>query len=164
MSRYLYVILALILTGCASSGSTFARPANLYNPSPERYPFHYATPYVDLFWHCQTPEAGGVSVHGYAAASTNRNMPVQNFSVILKAMGAKGQKVTERFTYGDNLDPGLFNPVPFEVSLAAAEGVARHDLYYSFYVVDGREKVSQFGTVENVCGGRWQRKAKPSGY
>jgi hypothetical protein len=29
---YRYLIVALVLTGCASSGSTFTRPADVFNP------------------------------------------------------------------------------------------------------------------------------------
>jgi len=154
MYRYLILAVALTVTAC---GGTFKQPADLYNPNPTAYPFHYGSPYIDMFWHCMKPEGGGISIAGYVATSINQNLPPQNFSVILKAFNAKGQKLTERFTYGDNLSPGQFQPVPLEVSLPAVSGVARYDLYYSFVVVDGREKLQQFGTVKDVCGGppRW---------
>ena len=162
MYRYLILAVALTLTACGPK-STFKRPADIYNPNPTAYPFHYGSPYIDMFWHCMSPEGGGVSIAGYVATSTNQNLPPQNFSVILKAYNAKGQKLTERFTYGDDLDPDQFEPVPLEVSLPAVSGVARYDLYYSFVVVDGREKLQQFGTVKDVCGGRYRRKEVPPG-
>jgi hypothetical protein len=164
MYRYLIIALALALalTACGPK-STFKQPANLLSPSPAEYPFHYGSPYIDMFWHCMSPEGGGISIAGYVMTSTNQNLPPQNFSVILKAFNAKGQKLTERFTYGDNLSPGQFQPVPLGVSLPAVSGVARYDLYYSFVVVDGREKLQQFGTVNDVCGGRYRRKEVPPG-
>lgn len=159
---YRVLILAFLLAGC---GGTFQRPANLYNPSMERFPFYYGTPYVDLFWRCMTPEAGGgISVDGYTATSTNQQLPPQNFGVTLKAFDADGQKLTERFAWGDDLAPDAFNPVPFEVAIPAVSGVARYDLYYSFYVVDGRQRLPQFGTVEDACGARWRRKAGQTVY
>jgi hypothetical protein len=159
---YRVLLLALLLAGC---GGTFQRPANLYNPSMERFPFHYGTPYVDLFWRCMTPEAGGgISVDGYTATSTNQGEPPQNFGVTLKAFDADGQKLTERFAWGDDLAPGAYDPVPFEVAIPAVSGVARYDLYYSFYVVDGRQRLAQFGTVEDVCGARWRRTAGQTVY
>ena len=159
MSRFLILALALALTACAKS--TFQRPGDLFNPSAEAYPFHYGSPYIDMFYRCTTPEVGGVSINGYTATSMNQNLPPQNFSVILKAFNAKGQKLTERFAYGDDLAPDQFDPVPFEVSLQAVEGVARYDLYYSFVVRDERMKTQQFGTVQDVCGNRWRRKEMP---
>lgn len=159
---YRVLILALLLAGC---GATFQQPANLYNPSMERFPFVYSTPYVDLFWRCVTPEAGGgISVDGYTATSTNQQLPPQNFGITLKAFDADGQKLTERFSWGDDLAPDAFNPVPFEVAIPPVSGVARYDLYYSFYVTDGREKLTQFGTVEDACGARWRRKAGQTVY
>jgi hypothetical protein len=163
MWRYVILILALVVTGCAT-GEDFKRPADLYNPSMARFPFHYGTPYVDLFWHCGTSQAGGTSVDGYTATSTNQDEPPQNFSVILKAFNADGQKVTERYTWGDDLLPSQFDPVPFEVAVPAVAGVARYDLYYSFYVLDGRDKLSQFGTVKDVCSDKWRRKAGQAVY
>jgi hypothetical protein len=163
MWRSAIVILALVLTGCAA-GEDFKRPANLYDPDMARFPFHYGTPYVDLFWRCMTPEAAGISIDGYTATSTNQELPPQNFGVTLKAFDADGQKLTERFAWGDNLAPDAYNPVPFEVAIPAVSGVARYDLYYSFYVVDGRQRLAQFGTVEDACGARWRRKAGQAVY
>lgn len=154
--------LALVVTACGPR-STFKRPEDVYGPSSATYPSHYSSPYIDMFWRCQTPTAGAVSIDGYVATSLNQDLPPQNFSVTLKALNAKGQKLTERFAYGDNLAPDQFEPVPFEVSLQAIEGVVRYDLYYSFVVVDERQRVQQFGTVEDVCGARWLREAAPPG-
>lgn len=164
MYRYLILpsALALIVAACGPP-STFKRPENIYSPNPTTYPSHYGSPYIDMFWHCQTPPAGGVSIDGYVATSLNQNLPPQNFGVTLKAFNAKGQQLTERFAYGDDLDPDQFEPVPFEVSLQAIEGVARYDIYYSFVYVDERQRNQQFGTVEDVCGGRWVREATPPG-
>ena len=163
---YRYVVLplalALVVSACGPK-STFKQPVNIYNPNPATYPSQYSTPYIDMFWHCQTPPVGGVSIDGYVATSINQNLPPQNFSVILKAYNAKGQKLTERFSYGDDLDPDQFEPVPFEVSLQPIEGAARHDLYYAFVVIDQGDRLQEFGTVEDVCGGRWAREATPPG-
>lgn len=162
MYRYLILALLLTMTACGAK-STFQRPANVYNPNTAEYPFHYGSPYIDMFWRCQTPKVGGVSTDGYAATSMNQNLPPQNFSVTLKAYSAKGQKLTEHFAYADDSAPDQFEPVPFEVSLQAVAGVARYDLYYSFVVVDPRQRIQQFGTVEDVCGARWLREATPPG-
>ena len=162
MYRSLIFSLALFLTACGPK-STFKRPADIYNPNPTAYPFHYGSPYVDIYWRCTTPEAGGLSVGGYTATSDNQNLPPQNFSVILKAFNAKGEKLTQRFVYGDSLNPDQFDPVPFEVSLPAVAGAAKYDLYYDFFVRDGRDKLQQFGTVNDVCGGRYRRKEVPPG-
>ena len=160
---YRYLILALVLAGCAASASTFKRPADLYNPNPVSYPFHYSDPYVELFWRCQTPEAGGVSVEGYAASSTNANVPLMNFNVTLSAVDAEGRKLTRRFAWGTNPQPSRVNPVPFEVSVAAVAGAVRYDLYYDFQYRDGRTTQNQFATIEDVCGGRWRGKEVPPG-
>ncbi|MFQ5947028.1 MAG: hypothetical protein ACE5NC_12415 [Anaerolineae bacterium] len=157
MWRYVILIMALVAAGCASGGD-FKRPANLYNPSLERFPFHYGTPYIDMFWRCTTPEAGGVGVDGYTATSTNQDEPPQNFGLTLQAFNADGQKLTERFAWGWDLIPDQFDPVPFQVAVPAAAGAVRYDFYYSFYVKDGLSKLSQFGTVKDVCGQRWRRK------
>lgn len=158
MFRYLMLILPLILIGCASSPSTFNRPADLHNPNPGEFPSHYDALSADLFWRCKTPDVGGRSVEGYAVASTRENLPIRNFSVTLFARDAKGSTVTRRATWGDRLSPSQFQPVPFTITVPAAEGVARYDLFYSFHVLDGREQVSRIGTVEDACGERWRRK------
>jgi hypothetical protein len=139
-----------------SAGPSPSKPARFTDSG-------YGSPYIDMFWHCMSPEGGGVSIAGYVATSTNQNLPPQNFSVILKAYNAKGQKLTERFTYGDDLDPDQFEPVPLQVSLPAVAGAAKYDLYYDFFVRDGRDKLEQFGTVKDVCGGRYRRKEVPPG-
>lgn len=162
--RYLILPAALILfTAACGSPSTFKRPADIYSPTPTPYPSHYSSPYVDMFWRCQTPAAGGVSIDGYVATSLKQDLPPQNFQVTLSGRDATGQKLNERFAYGDNLIPDQFTPVPFEISLAGKAGAVRYDLYYSFYVIDERERLQQFGTVEDVCGARWLRKAAPPG-
>lgn len=161
---YRYLILALFLAGCASSGGTFARPANLIDPSPARYPFAYSDPYVNLFWNCATPKAGGAAVDGYGTTSMNANVPLRNFNVVLSAHDAEGKRLTERDAWGDDLSPGRFDPVPFEVSVPAVSGTARYDLYYDFQYRDGFTIQDQFATVKDVCSAKWQRKAKPAGY
>ncbi len=157
MWRSVVVMLLLVAAGCASSGE-FKRPANLYDPEMARFPFHYGTPYVDLFWRCTTPADGGGGADGYAVASTNVNLAPQNFGVTLQGFNADEQKVIERFAWGWNLIPGQVDPVPFQVAVPAAAGVVRYDFYYSFYVQEGRQKQPQFGTVQDVCGERWRRK------
>jgi len=163
MYRYVILCLALVLTGCASTGE-FKRPANVYDPEMARFPFHYGTPYIDLFWRCTTPAAGGGGADGYAVASTNVNEGPQDFGVTMQGFNADGQKVIERFTWGWDGAPDQFDPVAFQVAVPAAAGVVRYDFYYSFYVVDGRQKMSQFGTVKDVCGARWRRKAGQTVY
>ncbi|MFQ5931529.1 MAG: hypothetical protein ACE5MM_03890 [Nitrospiraceae bacterium] len=160
---YRCLILALILTGCASSQSTFARPADVYNPNPVEYPSYYDALSADLFWRCMTPEVGGVTVAGYAVASTRENLPINNFQVTLYARDAKGNELAKRWTYGDILSPSQSQPVPFQISVPATEGVARYDLYYAFAIPGERrrQREGKFGTVEEVCGSRWRRKPKP---
>jgi hypothetical protein len=158
---YRYLILALALTGCASSPSTFTRPADVYNPV--EYPSYYDALSADLFWRCKTPDVGGGTIEGYAVSSTRENLPISNFEVALFARDAKGKTVAKRWTYGDRLSASQFQPVPFQISVAAVEGVARYDLYYAFQIPGERRRWSErrFGTIEDVCSDRWRRKAEP---
>lgn len=164
MYRYWMLILTLVLNGCASAQGTVSRPADVYNPA--NYPFYYDALSADLFWRCKTPDVGGVSVEGYAVASTRENLPIGNFQVTLRARDAKGKELVNRWTWGDRLNPTEFQPVPFTISVPAAEGVSRYDLYYAFDVPGERRRSSErrFGTVEDVCGERWRRKAETPGY
>jgi hypothetical protein len=163
MYLYVILILAVILPGCASSQETVTRPADVYNPNPAEYPSYYDALSADLFWRCTTPDVGGVSVEGYAVASTRENLPISNFQVTLTARDAKEKELAKRWTYGDRLGPTQFQPVPFTISVPAAEGVSRYDLYYAFEIPGERRRWNErrFGTVEDVCSERWRRKAKP---
>ena len=163
MYRYVILILAVTLTGCASSPSTFARPADVYNPNPAEYPSYYDALSADLFWRCTTPDVGGVSVEGYAVASTRENLPISNFQVTLTARDAKGNELAKRWTYGDRLGPTQYQPVPFTISVPAVKRVGRYDLYYTFEIPGERRRRNEqrFGTVEDVCSGRWRRNVKP---
>lgn len=160
MWRRAILIPALILAGCAG---TFKQPGDLYNPPLAEYPFQYGSPYVNMYWRCQTAQAGGVSVDGYAMASSNANLQLNNFNVTLSARNAEGKDLTERFAWGDNLAAGIVAPVPFEVSVSAPPGTARYDLYYDFTVKDGFERREIFWTIKDVCGDYWRRKAQPPG-
>ena len=181
---YRYLILALALTGCALPPSTFTRPADLYNP-PEEYAYYYDALYADFFWRCVTPERGGVRVEGYAVSSLRNNIAILDFEVRLFALDAKGNILGDRWTYGDRLSPSNLDPVPFAITVPAAADVVRYDLYYYFEVPEwhgnnggdggaqGRPRIQRvrvvlasmgldyFGTIEDVCGGRWQRKLLP---
>ena len=163
MYRTLIAALTLALTACGAK-STFQRPGDIFNPSATAYPFHYGSPYIDMFYRCTTPAGGGISIDGYTVTSPNQNLPPQNFQVTLSAWDAEGHKLTQHFTYGDDLAPDQFDPVPFEISLPAVAGAVEYDLYYDFYVADrGSGKLEEFGTVKNVCGGEYRRKAEPAG-
>ncbi len=151
-----WLVLPLVLAGCAG---TFKQPGDLYNPPLAEYPFQYSSPYVNMYWRCQTAQAEGVSVDGYAMASTNANLALSNFNVTLSARNAEGKDLTERFAWGDDLAPGLFSPVPFEVSVPAPPGTVRYDLYYDFTVKDGSERREIFWTIKDLCGAQWARKA-----
>jgi len=178
---YRFLILALVLAGCASPPSTFRQPVDIYNPPPE-YAYYYDALYADFFWRCVTPEQGGVRVEGYAVTSLRNNMAILNFEVRLFARAAKGEVLAERWTYGDRLNPSNLEPVPFAIAVPAAGDVSRYDLYYFFVVADGNgggsvqapphvERVriklaaglDYFGTIEDVCSVRWQRKVLPPG-
>ncbi len=125
-----FMILALVLAGCASPPSTFTRPADVYNPSAE-YAYAYDALYAELFWHCVTPE-DRTTVRGYAVSSLRNAVGLVNFEVRLTARGAKGEKLAEGWTYGDRLNAADSEPVPFAVSVPAADDVSRYDLYYQF--------------------------------
>jgi hypothetical protein len=129
------------------------------------YPSYYDALSADLFWRCMTPEVGGVMVVGYAVASTRENLPIHNFAVTLYARDAKGNELARRWTRGDRVSASQIQPVPFTISVPAAEGVAGHDLFYALQVpVGGRRRSERrSGRVEDVCGDRWQRKATPPG-
>ncbi len=77
-----FLILALVLAGCASPPSTFRQPVDIYNP-PAEYAYYYDALYADLFWRCVTPEQGGLRVEGYAVTSLRNNMAILNFEVRL---------------------------------------------------------------------------------
>ncbi len=174
------LIVALVLAGCASPASTFRQPADVYNP-PADYAYYYDALYADLFWRCVDGERGGVHVDGYAVTSLRSNMAILNFQVRLFARDAKGEKLGEGWTYGDRLSPSNLDPVPFTIAVPAAEEVARYDIYYNFEVPDGNGNgttsqitprvrkariklaagLTYFGTIEDVCGARWQRKVTP---
>ncbi len=55
-----FLILALILAGCASPPSTFRQPVDIYNP-PAEYAYYYDALYADFFWRCVTPRARGAT-------------------------------------------------------------------------------------------------------
>ena len=178
-----FVILALVLAGCASPAKTFKRPLDLYSP-PAEYVYSYDALYAELFWRCTEHERGGVRVDGYAVTSLRNNMAIPNFWIRLFARDAKGNTLAQGFAFGDDQSPSNLDPVPFAVSVPAADGTVRYDLYYNFEIADGDgdgggtsqviprvQKVRMvpaagliyFGTIEDVCGARWQRKLTPPG-
>ena len=177
-----FLIVALVLAGCASPASTFRQPVDLYNP-PAEYAYYYDALYADLFWRCVTPERGGLRIEGYAVTSLRNSMAILNFEVRLFARAAKGEVLAEGWSYGDRLSPSNLDPVPFAIAVPAADDVSRYDLYYNFEVADGNgnggtargtDRVQRvrmelaagltwFGTIEDVCGVRWQRKVLPPG-
>ncbi len=181
MYRYLILALALGVTACGPK-STFRQPVDIYNPPPE-YAYYYDALYADFFWRCVTPEQGGLRVEGYAVTSLRNNIAILDFEVRLFALDAKGNILGDRWTYGDRLSPSNLDPVPFAITVPAADDVSRYDLYY--YFVSGgnggnggaaqapprvqrvRIKLAAgltwFGTIEDVCGVRWQRKVLPPG-
>ncbi len=161
------LILALVLVGCASPPSTFRQPVDIYNP-PAEYAYYYDALDADFFWRCVTPEQGGLRVEGYAVTSLRNNMAILNFEVRLFARAAKGEKLAERWTYGDRLNAAQSEPVPFAVSVPAAGDVSRYDLYYQFVVPGesgrgGHSGMNYFGTIEDACGPRYRRKQVPPG-
>ena len=160
---YRYLIVALVLTGCASSGSTFTRPADVFNPVD--YTHRYDGLFAVLFWNCVGPEETGVNVEGYAVASTRTGVGLNNFQVRLTARDSKGSALAVRSAWGARLNARQFEPVPFHISVPAAGEGGRYDIYYSFSVPEPGERRAQvrFGTIEDVCGDRWQRKATPPG-
>ncbi len=160
------MILALVIAGCASPPSTFTRPADVYNP-PAEYAYAYDALYAELFWHCVTPE-DRTTVRGYAVSSLRNAVGLVNFEVRLTARAAKGEKLAEGWTYGDRLNAANSEPVPFAVSVPAAGAGVRYDLYYQFVVPGesgrgGHSGMNYFGTIEDACGPRWQRKVVPPG-
>jgi hypothetical protein len=176
-----FLILALVLAGCASPPSTFRQPVDIYNP-PAEYAYSYDALYAELFWRCVTPEQGGLRVEGYAVTSLRNNMAILNFQVRLFARAAKGEVLAEGWSYGDRLNPSNLEPVPFAIAVPAADDVSRYDLYYFFVVPDGNgggsvqapsrvqrvritlaAGLTWFGTIEDVCSVRWQRKVLPPG-
>jgi hypothetical protein len=160
---YRYLIVALVLTGCASSGSTFTRPADVFNPVD--YTHRYDGLFAVLFWRCVGPEETGVNVEGYAVASRRTGVGLNNFQVRLTARDSKGSALAVRSVWGARLNARQFEPVPFQISVPAAGEGGRYDIYYSFRVREPGERRDQvrFGTIEDVCGDRWQRKATPPG-
>lgn len=175
---YRYVILALALTGCALPPSTFTRPADLYHPGD--YHLSYDALYANLFWRCVTPGGGGLRVEGYAVTSMRSSMAILDFEVRLSARDAKGDMLAERWTYGDRINASNIEPIPFAISLPKAGEGARYDLFYQFVVPDGAGQARGghrgqrvrlvgagagfdfFGTIHDVCGGQWRKKAAPS--
>lgn len=160
---YRYLIVALVLTGCASSGSTFTRPADVFNPVD--YTHRYDGLFAVLFWRCVGPEETGVNVEGYAVGSMRTGVGLNNFQVRLTARDSKGSALAVRSAWGARLNARQFEPVPFQISVPAAGEGGRYDIYYSFRVREPGERRDQvrFGTIEDVCGDRWQRKATPPG-
>ncbi len=161
------MILALVIAGCASPPSTFTRPADVYKP-PAQYAYAYDALYAELFWHCVTPEDRTVRVGGYAVSSLRNAVGLVNFEVRLTARGAKGEKLAEGWTYGDRLNAAQSEPVPFAVSVPAAGEGVRYDLYYQFVVPGesgrgGHSGMNYFGTIEDACNTRWQRRVVPPG-
>ncbi len=156
---YRYLILALALTGCALPPSTFTRPADVYKPTAE-YANYYDALYADFFWRCVTPE-DRTTVRGYAVSSMRNMVGLVNFEVRLTARAAKGEKLAEGWTYGDRLNAAQSEPVPFTIAVPAAGEGVRYDLYYAFEVPIEGSSEHQFGTIEDVCGGRWRRKDMP---
>ena len=178
-----FLILVLVLAGCTLPPSTFRQPVDIYNP-PAEYAYYYDALYADFFWRCVTPEQGGLRVEGYAVTSLRNNTAILNFEVRLFARAAKGEILAERWTYGDRLNPSNLDPVPFAITVPAADDVSRYDLYYFFVVADGNGNgggsaqapprvqrvriklaagLDYFGTIEDVCSVRWQRKVLPPG-
>ena len=177
---YWYVILALVIAGCAAPARTFQRPLDLYNPPPA-YTHYRDALHADLFWRCLDGERGEKHVEGYAVSSMRNNMAIVNFQVRLFARDAKGNTLAEQWAYGHRRSPSNLEPVPFAISIPAVDGVARYDLYYNFVLPDGNgngtaslgtpriqsarfrlaSRVTFFGTIEDVCGARWQRKVAP---
>lgn len=176
-----YLILALVLAGCAASASTFTRPRDLYNPSAE-YPFYYDALYADLFWRCQTPEGGGVEVEGYAVTSMRSNLAMFRFEMQLLARDAKGNTVADDWSYGNPVDADNITPIAFTLTVPAAGDAVAHDLLYRFQVPDngngngsgtsrGHHEprvqlvggLPVFGTIEDACSDRYRRKAIPPG-
>ncbi len=157
---YRYLIVALALAGCASPPSTFRQPVDIYNP-PAEYAYYYDALYADFFWRCVTPE-DRTTVRGYAVSSLRNAVGLVNFEVRLTARAAKGEKLTEGWTYGDRLNAADSEPVPFKISVPGAGEVVRYGIYYAFEVPIEGSSEHQFGTIEDVCGGRWRRKEKPS--
>ncbi len=163
---YRYLILALVIIGCASPPSTFTRPSDVYKP-PAEYANYYDALYADFFWRCVTPE-DRTTVRGYAVSSMRNMMGLVNFEVRLTARAAKGEKLAEGWTYGDRLNAAQSEPVPFAVSVPAADDVSRYDLYYQFVVPGesgrgGHSGMNDFGTIEDACGPRYRRKQVPPG-
>ncbi len=161
-----FLILALVLAGCASPPSTFSRPADVYNP-PAEYAYAYDALYAEIFWQCVTPE-DRTNVRGYAVSSLRNIKGLVNFEVHLTARAAKGEKLAEGWTYGDRLNAAQSEPVSFRVSVPPADDVSRYDLYYQFVVPGeegrgGHSGLNYFGTIEDVCGPRYRRKQVPSG-
>ncbi len=161
------MILALVIAGCASPPSTFRQPVDIYNP-PAEYAYYYDALYADFFWHCVTPEDRTVRVGGYAVSSLRNAVGLVNFEVRLTARGAKGEKLAEGWTYGDRLNAAQSEPVPFAVSVPAADDMSRYDLYYQFVVPGeggrgGHSGMNYFGTIEDACGPRYRRKQVPPG-
>jgi len=160
-----FMILALVLAGCASPPSTFTRPADVYKP-PAEYAYYYDALYADFFWHCVTPEDRTVRVGGYAVSSMRNMVGLVNFEVRLTARAAKGEKLAEGWTYGDRLNAAQSEPVPFAVSVPAAGAGVRYELYYQFVVPGesgrgGHSGMNYFGTIEDACGPRYRRKQVP---
>ena len=137
------IVIAVVLAGCASPPSTFTRPADVFNPSAE-YTYAYDALYAELFWHCVTPE-DRTTVGGYAVSSLRNMVGLVNFEVRLTARAAKGEKLAEGWTYGDRLNAAQSEPVPFAVSVAAADDVSRYDLSYQFVVPGESGRGGAFG-------------------
>lgn len=158
---YRYLILALALTGCASVASPFTRPADDFNPVD--YTHSYNALFAELFWRCMGPGETGVNVEGYAVASMRNSVGLDNFEVRLRALDSKGKILGDRSTYGDRLSASQFEPVPFQISVPAAGEGVRYSLYYSFRVPEPGARMAQpyFGTIEDLCSGRWRRRAIP---
>ncbi len=176
-----YLILALVLTGCAVPASTFTRPADLYHPG--EYPMTHDALYADLFWRCATPEGGGVRVDGYAVSSTRTGTALFGFEVRLVARDAKGNRLADRWVYGNPMDVDNITPTAFTLSVPATGEGVRYDLDYRFAVPegngDGQTRIDRgrrvrlaaqgagameiFWTIEDVCGDRYRRKAPPPG-
>ncbi len=158
---YRCLVIALALTGCAWSVSSFARPADVYHPVD--YPLWHDALFAELFWRCVPPAGGEVRVEGYAVSSMRNERGLLNFEVRLIARDAKGNTLANRWTYGDRLNADQFDPVPFEISVPVAGKGVRYDLYYNFTVPDRSDRLgqTQFGTIEDVCGGRWRLREIP---
>ncbi len=160
------MILAVVIAGCASPPRTFTRPVDIYNP-PAEYANYYDALYADFFWRCVIPE-DRTTVRGYAVSSLRNAVGLVNFEVRLTARAAKGEKLAEGWTYGDRLNAAQSEPVPFAVSVPAADDVSRYDLYYQFVIPGesgrgGHSGMNYFGTIEDACGPRYRRKQVPPG-